>query len=232
MRSSAVVPTSGTAGAGSPGRPAAEPAAEAAEPAGSPSPRSRGGQTVLPFVPPPRRRAPGRGPGGEARSRTVGPAGRPDGDPPVPDGTGGDRAGGRGARPAARRPSAAGAPTSRHATSLLRQAQEGLAEAHRLDDPLLRYPAAYLSALRAAAAVLAMRARPQPRRGGTRNVWDLLAGVAPEFGEWAMFFASCSATRAAAEAGLTRLVGRRDADDLLRQAEQFVALVAAGIPAR
>ncbi|GAY11297.1 hypothetical protein TOK_5804 [Pseudonocardia sp. N23] len=95
-----------------------------------------------------------------------------------------------------------------------------------------RYPAAYLSALRAAAAVLALRARPQPRRGATRNVWDLLAGVAPELGEWASFFASCSATRAAAEVGIARLVSRRDADDLLRQSEQFVALVAAGVPIR
>ena len=53
----------------------------------------------------------------------------------------------------------------------------------------------------------------------------LLGEVAPELGEWAAFFASCSATRAAAEAGIERLVSSRDADDLLRQAEQFVELV-------
>ena len=102
---------------------------------------------------------------------------------------------------------------------------DGLAEAHREADPLLRYPAAYLAALRAAAAVLAVRARPKPRRGAPRDVWHLLAEVAPELGEWAAFFASCSDTRAAAEAGIARLVGRRDADDLLRQAEQFVGIV-------
>lgn len=124
------------------------------------------------------------------------------------------------------------APTPRAALGLLRQAADGLAEAHRDEDPLLRYPAAYLAALRAAAAVLAVRARPEPRRGATRNVWHLLAEVAPEFGEWAAFFASCSDTRAAAEAGISRLVGRREADDLLRQVEQFVALVAASIPLR
>jgi hypothetical protein len=52
-----------------------------------------------------------------------------------------------------------------------------------------------------------------------------MAEVAPELGEWAAFFAACSATRAAAEAGIARLVGRREADDLLRQSEEFVALV-------
>jgi hypothetical protein len=129
-------------------------------------------------------------------------------------------------------PRIAPAPTSRAALSLLRQATDGLAEAHRTPEPMLRYPAAYLAALRAGAAVLAVRARPQPRRGATRNVWQLLAEVAPEFGEWAAFFASCSDTRAAAEAGIARLVGRREADDLLRQAEQFVGLVAASIPLR
>lgn len=131
--------------------------------------------------------------------------------------------------PAQRR---APAPTSRAALGLLRQAAEGLAEAHGVQDPLLRYPAAYLAALRAAAAVLAVRARPQPRRGASRNVWQLLAEVAPELAEWAAFFASCSATRAAAEAGIARLVGRRDADDLLRQAEQFVGVVGSSFPLR
>ena len=133
---------------------------------------------------------------------------------------------------AAPAPRPAPAPTSRSALSLLRQATDGLAEAHRQPDPLLRYPAAYLAALRAGAAVLAVRARPQPRRGATRNVWQLLADVAPEFAEWAVFFASCSDTRAAAEAGISRLVGVREADDLLRQSEQFVGLVAASIPLR
>jgi hypothetical protein len=73
---------------------------------------------------------------------------------------------------------------------------------------------------------------PRPRRGSTRNVWHLLAVVAPELAEWAAFFASCSDIRAAAEAGIARLVGQRDADDLLRQAEQFVGLVGTVVPLR
>jgi hypothetical protein len=128
--------------------------------------------------------------------------------------------------PAPRRaPRPAAAPTPRAALTLLRQAEEGLAEAHRRPEPLMRYPAAYLAALRAGAAVLALRARPAPRRRGSRSVWTLLGDVAPELGEWAAYFASCSATRAAAEAGIERLVSTRDADDLLRQSEQFLDLV-------
>jgi hypothetical protein len=120
---------------------------------------------------------------------------------------------------------APGAPVSRSALALLRQAAECVADGYRSPEPLLRYPAAYLAALRAGAAVLAVRAVPQQRRGRPRSVWEVLAEVAPELGEWAAFFASCSDTRAAAEAGIARLVGRRDADDLLRQAEQFVGIV-------
>lgn len=116
-------------------------------------------------------------------------------------------------------------PTPRAAVGLLRQATEGVAEAHELPDPLRRYPAAYLAALRAAAAVLAVRAAPAPKRRAGRSAWSLLADVAPEFAEWAAFFASCSATRSAAEAGIARLVGQREADDLLRQTEEFVGLV-------
>ena len=69
------------------------------------------------------------------------------------------------------------APTPRSAVGLLRQAADGIAEAHREPDPITRYPLAYLAALRAAAAVLAVRATPQPRRGSTRNAWQLLAVV-------------------------------------------------------
>ncbi|MEK6441148.1 SAV_6107 family HEPN domain-containing protein [Pseudonocardia sp. T1-2H] len=124
------------------------------------------------------------------------------------------------------------APVPPAALGLLRQASECIAEGHRNPDPLLRYPAAYLAALRAGASVLAVRARPKPRRGASRSVWQLLGEVAPELGEWAAFFAACSGTRAAAEAGIERLVSRRDADDLLRQAEQFVGIVRELVTAR
>ena len=53
----------------------------------------------------------------------------------------------------------------------------------------------------------------------------LLAEVAPELGEWASFFAAGAAKRAAAEAGSTRAVTEREADDLVRDADRFLAVV-------
>jgi len=49
--------------------------------------------------------------------------------------------------------------------------------------------------------------------------------VAPALAEWAAFFAAGAAKRAAAEAGLPRAVTTREADDLLRDSETFLALV-------
>jgi hypothetical protein len=90
--------------------------------------------------------------------------------------------------------------------------------------PTERFAAAHLAALRTAAAVLAVRTRPSATRR-PRNVWTLLPQVAPELGEWAAFFAAGAPKRAAAEAGLTRSVTPREADDLLRDSQTFLALV-------
>ncbi len=66
-----------------------------------------------------------------------------------------------------------------------------------------------------------------PARGSRlRSAWVLLAEVAPELGEWAGFFAAGAAKRAAAEAGVRGVVTDREADDLVREAETFLALVA------
>lgn len=109
---------------------------------------------------------------------------------------------------------------------LLVIARQGLAEAAQTRPDGLRYAAAHLAALRAAAAMLAVRARPAPaRRNRVTSVWALLVMVAPELGEWATFFATGATKRAAAEAGIPRVVSAREADDLLRAAEQFVAVV-------
>nr|MDT0666858.1 SAV_6107 family HEPN domain-containing protein [Micromonospora sp. DSM 115978] len=110
----------------------------------------------------------------------------------------------------------------------------GLAEASFAQSPGEKYALAHLAALRAAAAVLADRARPRPgRRGRPVSVWQLLTVVAPELGEWAAFFAAGAAKRAAAEAGLSG-VGRREADDLVRQAGLFLEVVEAalGVPSQ
>ncbi len=120
----------------------------------------------------------------------------------------------------------------RPSDDLLRLAHEGLEEAARAVRPADRYAGAHLAALRAAAALLAARARPAapgtPRRRPA-SAWRLLASVAPEFAEWAAFFAAGAAKRAAAEAGVSTAVTTREADDLLRDATAFLAAIGAAL---
>lgn len=109
--------------------------------------------------------------------------------------------------------------------SYLERSAESLREAILTPDVPARYAHAHVAALRAAAALLAARAHPDPRRRRQKNAWVLLADVAPELGEWATFFASGAAKRAAAEAGSQRAVTEREADDLVRESDQFLAVV-------
>ena len=118
-----------------------------------------------------------------------------------------------------------GSPVPVAALDLLRLARHGTAEAALAGSATRRYAGAHLAALRAAAAVLAVRAQPVARRSSPRSAWTLLAAAAPELAEWAAFFAAGAGKRAAAEAGLTAAVSTRDADDLLRDVEAFLALV-------
>lgn len=123
----------------------------------------------------------------------------------------------------------AGSPRTRHvappppasAIALVEQARRGLAVSAAADDLAERYSAAHVAALRAAAAVVAVRSKPS-RRGRPVAVWTLLATAAPELQEWAAFFAAGSQTRAAVEAGVTRLVTAEIADELLAQSREFV----------
>lgn len=116
-----------------------------------------------------------------------------------------------------------GPPLPQAAKDLLADASRGLGRAMAATEPADRYAAAHLAALRAAAAVLAARARPV--RGRRGSAWELMSKVAPEFAEWAAFFAAGSAKRQAAEAGLHRLVAAREADDMVRQVAAFLDLV-------
>jgi hypothetical protein len=111
--------------------------------------------------------------------------------------------------------------------SYLERAAESLREAITSATAPERYAYAHVSALRATAALLAARAQPVPpsRRARQRNAWVLLAEVAPELAEWAGFFAAGAAKRAAAESGSRRAVSEREADDLVRDADRFLALV-------
>ena len=110
--------------------------------------------------------------------------------------------------------------------SYLSRAAQSLSEAITAPDVPTRYACAHVAALRAAAALLAARARPATARGRRqKNAWVLLAEVAPELVEWAAFFAAGAGKRAAAEAGSTRAVTEREADDLVRDAERFLGVV-------
>ena len=110
--------------------------------------------------------------------------------------------------------------------SYLARSAESLSEAISASEVTTRYACAHVAALRAAAALLAARARPAPaRRRPQKNAWVLLAEVAPELSEWATFFAAGAAKRAAAEAGSTRSVSEREADDLVRDADRFLGVV-------
>jgi hypothetical protein len=108
---------------------------------------------------------------------------------------------------------------------LLRQARIVLTEAGASADPGERFRLAQLSALRTAAAVLALRGRPAAARRRLVSVWVLLDKVAPEHRDWAAYFAAGAPVRAAVEAGALSAVSARAADDQLRAAEQFLAVV-------
>lgn len=114
---------------------------------------------------------------------------------------------------------------------LLAAARTGLAEAEGYG-PGMRYATAHLAALRATAAVLAARGTADyqaGRRSRVTSVWALLVLVAPELTEWASFFAAGASRRAATEAGIARVVTAAEADELVRAAGQFVAVVEVGL---
>lgn len=114
------------------------------------------------------------------------------------------------------------------AVDLLAAAQRSMAEAAAATTAQERYAAAHLAALRAAAAVLAERGRPNARRRRVRSVWVVLPEVAPEFSEWAAFFASGARKRAIAEVGIA-CVNEREADDLMRATDDFIARIASSL---
>jgi hypothetical protein len=120
-------------------------------------------------------------------------------------------------------------PVPAPAVELLERSRAGLFAAAMTVHAGERYVAAHLSALRAAAAVLATRGRPSSRGAGPRSVWEVLPRIAPELTEWAAFFAAGADRRAAVEAGRVDAFPVREADDQLRAAEAFIQLVEAGL---
>ena len=108
---------------------------------------------------------------------------------------------------------------------LIAQARGVLAEASTALDVGERFRLAHLAALRVAAAVLADRGRPATARRRLMSVWVVIDIVAPEFGDWSRYFAAGAPARAAVEAGSRHAVTRRDADDQVRSAQEFLRVV-------
>lgn len=119
------------------------------------------------------------------------------------------------------------APVPTSALTLLERSAAGLVQACAVRTAAERYVTAHLAALRAAAAVVAVRGRTG--RGGPRSVWELVPRVAPELTEWSIFFAATAQRRAAVETGRGSAVTAREADDLLRDAEAFQHAVEAAL---
>jgi len=114
----------------------------------------------------------------------------------------------------------------------LRRAESALLSAELSPGPAGRYLAAHLAAMRTAVTVLAVMARPRRSSGGRSgggggpaDVWQVLARTAPEYGEWAAFFAAGRQKWLLVQSGAYTLVSEREADDLLRDAQDFYDLV-------
>jgi hypothetical protein len=114
----------------------------------------------------------------------------------------------------------------------LRRAESALLSAELSPGPAGRYLAAHLAAMRTAVTVLAVMARPRRSSGGRSgggggpaDVWQVLARTAPEYGEWAAFFAAGRQKWLLVQSGAYALVSEREADDLLRDAQDFYDLV-------
>jgi len=113
------------------------------------------------------------------------------------------------------------------AIRLLDAARQELSRGRRECSAASRYTAAHLAVYRAATAVLTAR-RERARAAACRlppwSLWELLSAAEPALAEWAAFFAASGRERAVVEAGPPRAVTHRQADDLLLDAETFVAL--------
>lgn len=107
---------------------------------------------------------------------------------------------------------------------LLRTAVLAIDDAYRAPTPQEQYVAAHIAALRAGAALLAVRAKPS-RSSRIRSVWQMLPGIAPELAEWCAYFDAIGRRRVFVEIG-REPVSQRQADDLVRDAQLFLGCIA------
>ncbi len=120
----------------------------------------------------------------------------------------------------AREPVFTRAPVSTEALALLARSDAELLAAQFAPEASDRFVHAHLAAIRAAAAVLAVRGRPG-RRSAARTVWEMLRRVSPELETWAAYFAGAAALRCRIEAGCRDLVTDDRAESAVAAAEDF-----------
>lgn len=105
----------------------------------------------------------------------------------------------------------------------LNRARATLVAAELTDRPTERYLMAHQAVGQVAAIVL--RIRGSGVRPPRRNVWELIAQVAPELAEWAGYFHALQGKRSAVQGGVTSVITAREADDLVRDGYAFAALI-------
>lgn len=110
-------------------------------------------------------------------------------------------------------------PVPAEVARLLARSDAELTSAYAAADASDRFVHAHLAALRAAAAIVALRGRPRVR--GSRSVWALVEAVEPGLAGWAGYFAGGARARAAIDAGRFDAVDARRSDELVRCAEDF-----------
>ena len=89
-----------------------------------------------------------------------------------------------------------------------------------------RFRISHLAALRATAAMLAGRSDPAGRLAHRpTSAWVLVLKAAPEFSEWASYFAAGVPQRAAADAGVVGAVTDADADEMIEAVRTYLFLI-------
>lgn len=125
----------------------------------------------------------------------------------------------------------------------LRRVHSVLVTAELADHPAERYLAAHRAALGVAATLIGLYGRGARLDGslarGRQDAWAVVARIAPEYAEWAAFFAATRAVLEAARRYCTAPrrhgagpVTARAADDMVREAGRFADLVRTRVEVR
>lgn len=118
---------------------------------------------------------------------------------------------------------ASAAPSRTHARArmLLRRADAILGDAAGAPSAADMFLESYVAALRGAGALLDA-VDPVPKRGASRSAWVRMRTAAPEFTEWASYFAAYSTLRASIEAGSADRLDAAEADEFFSQVGRFL----------